>query len=69
VCFGISPLEERLGHDYHAFPWDIVFLDEFTEDPLGVTLGVGIGCIERLSISTSFQQNRFGEGLALIPAS
>lgn len=52
MCFGISPFEEGLGHDYYAFPWDLVFLDEFTEDPLGVTLGVGIGCIEGLGISS-----------------
>jgi hypothetical protein len=53
VCFGISPFEESLGHDYYAFPWDLVFLDEFTEDPLGMTLGVGIGRIESLGISSS----------------
>lgn len=38
VCFSISPFEKCLGHDDYAFPWDVVFLDEFTEDPLGVTL-------------------------------
>jgi hypothetical protein len=53
MCFGISPFEEGLGHDYYAFPWDLVFLDEFTEDPLGMTLGVGIGRIESLGISSS----------------
>jgi hypothetical protein len=53
VCFCISPFEEGLGHDYHAFPGDLIFLDEFTEDPFRVPLGVGIGCIEGLSISSS----------------
>jgi len=38
VGFGISPFKECFGHDYYAFPWDVVFLDEFTKDPLGVTL-------------------------------
>jgi hypothetical protein len=69
MCFGISPLEKGLGHDYYAFPGDLVFLDEFTEDSFGVTLRVGIGCIEGLSISISFKQNRFRQRLALIPAS
>lgn len=48
MCLGISPLEEGFGHNYHTLPWNLVFLDEFTEDPLGVTLGVGIGCVKGL---------------------
>jgi hypothetical protein len=53
VCLCISPLEEGLGHDYHALPWDLVFLDEFTQDPFGVALRVGVGCIEGLGVNDS----------------
>jgi len=68
VCFGISPFEECLRHDDYAFPWDVVFLDEFTKDPFGMTLGVGIGCIEGLALAPSLSRV-FWWKLALIPAS
>lgn len=51
---GITPLEEGLGHDHYTLPRDIVLLDEFTEDSLGVTLRVGIGGIECLRLSSIF---------------
>ena len=52
MCFGISPLKEGLGHDHDAFPWNVVFFDEFAENSLRVSLGVRIGCIESLNLSS-----------------
>lgn len=66
----IPPLKERLGHDHHALPGDIVGLEELAEDSLRVALGIGIGRVEGLL----FQRVPFAlpikyRILTLIPAS
>lgn len=48
----ISPLHERLGHDDHTLSGDLVLFQELAQNPLGVALGVGIGRIECLLVSS-----------------
>lgn len=52
VGFRISPFEEGLGHNDHALPWNFVLLDKLPQNSLGVALRVGIGCVERLLVSS-----------------
>lgn len=47
----IPKLEESLGHDDYRFSRDVVGLEELAQDPLGMSLGIGIGRVEGLLVS------------------